>query len=184
MSGKASLVKNLEELGLSLSEENQAKVLAKIRKLGESKQKITLSDLPFIISDVMESNEYEHIKLLDCAINSSLNLDSTVSILVEIKGKITRSAGSGNGGFDAFIDAISKAVKPYHYKLPDLADFEVRIPKGGNANALTECIITWDTGDRPINTRGVHVNQVFAAISATIRMINIQLHAQQELVRE
>ena len=184
MSGKASLSKNLEELGLSLSDENQAKVLARIRKLGHSKQQITLHDLPFIISDVMESNDYEHLKLLDCAINSSLNLDSTVSILVEIEGKKHRAAGSGNGGFDAFIDAISKAVQAYNYQLPSLIDFEVRIPRGGHANALTECIINWNTGDKPITTRGVHVNQVFAAISATIRLINIQLHTRKEKLKQ
>jgi len=184
MSGKASLVKNLEELGLSLSEENQAKVLARVRKLGDSKERITLHDLPFIISDVMESNDYHHIKLLDCAINSSLNLDSTVSIKVEIEGISHRCAGSGNGGFDAFIDAIHKVLKKSDYILPSLTDFEVRIPKGGHANALTECIITWDTGDKPIKTRGVHVNQVFAAISATIRLINIQLHTRGKLLQQ
>ena len=177
MSGKASLAKNLEELGLSLSEENQVKVLEKVRQLGRAKQKITLHDLPFIISDVMESHDYHHIKLLDCAIHSSLNLDSTASILLEIQGKNYRSAGSGNGGFDASIDALGKALLQFDYKLPKLIDFEIRIPKGGKANALTECIITWDTGEKPIKTRGVHVNQVFAAISATIRLINIQLHA-------
>ncbi|MFK5984426.1 MAG: alpha-isopropylmalate synthase regulatory domain-containing protein [Pseudomonadota bacterium] len=182
MSGKASLEKNLEELGLSLSDENQAKVLARVRQLGDSKQQISLHDLPFIISDVMESNDFHHIKLLDCSINSSLKLESTVSLLVEIEAESFRSSGSGNGGFDAFIDAISKIVKKSNFSLPGLVDFEVRIPKGGNANALTECIITWDTGDKPIKTRGVHVNQVFAAISATIRLINIQLHARKKAV--
>jgi len=178
MSGKASLAKNLEELGLSLSEENQAKVLDRVRKLGDSKQRITLDDLPFIISDVMESNDFHHIKLLDCSINSSLKLESTVSIMVDIEGKSHRAAGSGNGGFDAFIDAIAKILKLYDYQLPVLSDFEVRIPKGGNTSALTECIITWDTDGKPIKTRGVHSNQVLAAISATIRIINIQLHAR------
>lgn len=180
MSGKASLAKNLEELGLSLSEANQAKVLDRVRKLGDSKQRITLDDLPFIISDVMESNDYHHIKLLDCSINSSLKLESTVSILVDIEGKTHRAAGSGNGGFDAFIDSISKLLKLYDYQLPTLTDFEVRIPKGGNTSALTECIITWDTDGKSIKTRGVHANQVLAAISATIRIINIQLHARKK----
>jgi len=181
MSGKASLAKNLDELGLSLSDENQAKVLARVRKLGDSKQRITLDDLPFIISDVMESKDYHHIKLLDCSINSSLKLESTVSIMVEIEGQTYRAAGSGNGGFDAFIDAISKVLKQYDYRLPNLSDFEVRIPKGGTTNALTECIITWDTtGGKPIKTRGIHANQVLAAVCATIRVINIQLHARKK----
>ncbi len=176
MSGKASLLKNLEKLDLSLSPKNQAKVLKRIVKLGDSKQNITHDDLPFIIADVMESSDYHHIKLLNCSITSGLNLESTVSIAVQLHGKTHKSTGSGNGGFDAFINAIGKVFEADQYALPKLEDFEVRIPRGGNTNALTECIITWQSNEKRIKTRGVHSNQVFAAILATTRVINLQLH--------
>jgi D-citramalate synthase len=58
-------------------------------------------------------------------------------------------------------------------------DYEVRIPKGGHTDALTECIITWDCGGQNLKTRGVHSNQVFAAILATLRIINMQLHERE-----
>ena len=178
MSGKASLKKNLELLDLDLSEENQKKVLARIIKLGDSKQTITTDDLPFIIADVLESKNYQYIKLLNCSITSGLNLEATVSIRVEVKGETHLASGSGNGGFDAFIDAINKVMKLHDYTLPALLDYEVRIPKGGNTNALTECVITWDCENKMRKSRGVHSNQVFAAVMATLRMINIQLHEQ------
>lgn len=176
MSGKASLKKNLERLEVELSEEDQKKVLARIVSLGDSKQTITTDDLPFIIADVLESKSYQHIKLLNCTLNSGLDLQSTVSLRVEIQGENHQATGAGSGGFDAFIDAISKVLKKYDYRLPELADYEVRIPKGGHANALTECVITWDCGNELRKTRGVHVNQVFSGIMATIKLINIQLH--------
>ncbi len=176
MSGKASLKKNLEKLGLTLSEADQKKVLARIVKLGDSKQTITTEDLPFIIADVLESESYHHIKLLNCSITSSLDLESTASIQVEIKGKAHSASGSGNGGFDAFIDAINKVLSGYDQRLPGLVDYEVRIPKGGHTSALTECVITWDCGGQMRKTRGVHSNQVFASVLAALRMINIQLH--------
>ena len=176
MSGKASLLKNLEALDLELSEEDQQRVLARIVKLGDSKQRITPEDLPFIIADVLESKSYHHIKLLNCAINSGLDLESTASVRLEVQGEIYTTAGSGNGGFDAFIDAISKVLKKRNYQLPSLVDYEVRIPKGGNTYALTECVITWNANGKRIKTRGVHANQVFAAVLATLRVINIQLH--------
>lgn len=163
-------------MNLSLSPENQKKVLRRIVKLGDSKQTITPEDLPFIIADVMESSDYHHIKLVNCSITSGLNLDSTVSIAVELEGKLQKSTGSGNGGFDAFINAIDKIFASHAYSLPKLEDFEVRIPRGGNTNALTECVITWQTKGKTIRTRGVHANQVFAAILATTRVINLQLH--------
>ncbi|MGD7037197.1 alpha-isopropylmalate synthase regulatory domain-containing protein [Methylotuvimicrobium buryatense] len=176
MSGKASLKKNLERLEVELSEEDQKKVLARIVSLGDSKQTITTDDLPFIIADVLESKSYQHIRLLNCSLNSGLDLQSTVSLRVEIQGENHQATGAGSGGFDAFIDAISKVLKKYDYRLPELADYEVRIPKGGHANALTECVITWNCGNELRKTRGVHVNQVFSGIMATIKLINIQLH--------
>jgi D-citramalate synthase len=176
MSGKASLKKNLELLELDLSEEDQKKVLARIVSIGDSKQTITTDDLPFIIADVLESKNYEHIKLLACSINSGLDLQSTVSLRVEIKGNKHQATGAGSGGFDAFIDAISKVLTKYAYTLPALADYEVRIPKGGHTSALTECVITWDCGAELRKTRGVHANQVFSGILATIKLINSQLH--------
>lgn len=177
MSGKASLKKNLELLEVELSAKNQEKVLARIVKLGDSKQTINVDDLPFIIADVLENKDYQHIKLLNCVITSGLNLEAMVSMRVEVKGITHTASGSGNGGFDAFIDAINKVMKLHNHTLPDLIDYEIRIPKGGgHANALTECIITWNLNNKIRRTRGVHSNQVFAAVSAALRIINIQIH--------
>src|SRR5690606_10410744 len=177
MSGKASLLKNLEALGITLSPENQAKVLARIVKMGDSKHQITLDDLPFIIADVMESKDYKHIRLLDCEINSRLNQSSRVDIEVELQGKVYSASGEGNGGFDAFINAIQSILSDKGVTLPDLVDYEVKIPKGGHTSALTECVVTWRlAGNRKVKTRGVHANQVFAAVLATLRIINLQLH--------
>lgn len=183
LSGKASLKKNLERLEITLSEENQQKVLSRIIKLGDSKQLITTDDLPFIIADVLESEDYRHIKLHNCSITSGLDLESTVSIRVEIKDKTHVASGSGNGGFDAFIDAINKVLGKYDCKLPELLDYEVRIPKGGHTSALTECVITWDYNGKGRKTRGVHSNQVFASVIAALRMANILLHEDESKIK-
>lgn len=179
MSGKASLLKNLEAMDLSLSEEVQDKVLKRIVRLGDSKQTITPEDLPFIIADVMESRDYHHIKLLNCSITSALDLESTVSIQLEVSGETHKATGTGTGGFDAFIQAANMILGKYDYHLPRLVDYEVRIPKGSDTNALTECIITWNDGTKNLRTRGVHANQVYAAILAALRVINLQLHERE-----
>jgi D-citramalate synthase len=179
MSGKASLIKNLEQLDLSLSDENLKKVLQRIVELGDSKQTITEDDIPFIIADVLESKDYKHVRLVHCSITSGLDLESTVSMQVEVAGKLHKSSGTGNGGFDAFNDAINKVLKKYDYKTPKLVDFAVRIPKGGETSALTEAIITWKTKGKYMKTRGVHANQVFAAILATLRLINLQFQERK-----
>ncbi len=180
MSGKASLIKNLEELGISLAKEDQALVLERVVKLGDSKEQITKEDLPFIIADTLESKNYNHIKLLNCSITSGLDLQSVVSVKVELDGKTHKSTGHGNGGFDAFIMAIKPLLQPYGVEFPELLDYEIRIPKGGRTSALTECFISWQDPQRTYRTRGVDANQVFAGIYATMRMLNMKLHEHKE----
>jgi D-citramalate synthase len=178
MSGRASLLKNLEKLGLDLPTEIQQKVLTKIVQLGDSKQTITTDDLPFIIADVLENNNYQHIQLIDCSITSEFESISIATLCVKIKEREHSATGSGNGGFDAFIDAINKIMALYNYTLPELIDYEVRIPKGGHTYALTECLITWECAEDVRKTRGVHANQVFASVLATLKIINIHLQEQ------
>jgi D-citramalate synthase len=179
MSGKASLLKNLERLDITLTKENMEKVLKRVVELGDTKKTITSEDLPFIIAEVLESKDYSHIELLNCSITSGLDLESTASIRVRIGDSVEISAGIGNGGFDAFMNAIGKVLKRYGVTLPKLTDFEVRIPRGGRTNALTEATITWDDERGTFKTRGVQSNQVFAAVNATMRMINMQMHNHQ-----
>jgi len=180
LSGKASLAKNLERLGIALSEDNQRKVLRRVVELGDSKKTITAEDLPFIIAEVLESKDYQHAELLACNVSSSLGLESTASIKVCLRGEHLTATGSGNGGFDAFNNALAKVVRRQGLSLPQLADYEVRIPKGGRTDALTECTITWldpaAPGHRTFKTRGIHANQVFASIGATMRMLNLLIH--------
>jgi D-citramalate synthase len=124
----------------------------------------------------LESESYKHIRLLDCTITSRLDQSSVANISVNIKGSEHKASGEGNGGFDAFIQAVNQVLVNYDTVLPELEDYEVRIPKGGHTNALTECVITWANERKMRKTRGVHANQVFASILAALRMINIQLH--------
>ena len=63
MSGKANVVKNLEELGVTLNEKDLKKVTQRVINL-EIRTKITRSDLPYIISDVLDSeNKRNNIKI-------------------------------------------------------------------------------------------------------------------------
>ena len=179
MSGKASLKKNLEELGISLSAQDQAEVLKRVVSLGDSKETITMDDLPFIIADVLESKDFRHIELLACSFTSGLDQESTARIHVKVNGDVHEASGAGNGGFDAFIDAIRKVLPP-SLDFPDLVDYALRIPRGGSTSALTEVSITWRDGPRTARTRGVNANQVLAGVGATLRMLNMKLHQEAE----
>lgn len=177
LAGKASLEQNLDEMGIKLDPEDQKKVLAKVIELGDSKQIITPEDLPYIIADVLDNNDQQRIVLHDCKMISSLNAESQVELSLSIDGTIHYEQGKGNGAYDAFVDALDKVLdKSIKLTRPKLIDYEIHIPKGGKTDALTEAAITWQlANERKITTRGVHSNQVFAAIQATLKVVNNQL---------
>jgi D-citramalate synthase len=174
LAGKASLEQNLNELGIVLTEEDQKKVLNKIIQLGDSKQTITPDDLPFIITDVLENSDGQRVTLIDCKTISNLNDSSKATLTVEIDGSTYTESGMGNGAFDAFVDALDKVLEANtNITRPKLLDYQIHIPKGGQTNALTEAAITWQLENtRKMVTRGVNSNQVFAAMQATIKVIN------------
>jgi len=175
LSGRASLFKNLERLDIVLADADQERVLKRVIELGDAKKHITSDDLPFIIAEVLEGRGEEHVTLLNCFVTSGLDLNSTASIKIRIGNEVHIVSGIGNGGFDAFMAGLRKLQSKLQVPILNLSDYEVHIPEGGKTNALTESLITWETNGEPLRTRGVDANQVFAAIKATIRMLNIQI---------
>ncbi len=177
LAGKASIEKNLDELGIKLNADDLKKVLEKVIALGDSKQVITTDDLPFIIADVLERSDLQRIRLIECKTYSSLSKESEVELTISIDGKPFTEKGSGNGGYDAFINALDKILNnEIDIARPTLVDYQVHIPRGGKTNALTEAVITWQlANNKKMTTRGVHSNQVIAAIYATLKLINTLL---------
>jgi D-citramalate synthase len=73
------------------------------------------------------------------------------------------------------MSAIKKILKRTHLDVPELVDYQVRIPRGGKTNALTEAIITWQVKGKRLQTIGIDSDQVISAVNATLKMLNLQL---------
>jgi len=176
LSGKASIDKNLENIGLELDQDVRDKVLAEVIRLGDKKKKITPYDLPYIISDVLNSQNDIRIKFLDYDIKTSKGKLPTASLTIDYDGKIIESAAKGDGGYDAFMKALKKALKTIGIVPPKLVGYEVQIPPGGKTDALVEATISWDDVDMasPFTTTAVDSDQTVAAIEATEKMLNLK----------
>ena len=171
-SGKANIEKNLEELGLALSPEDVKKVTERIIQLGDKKEVVTQGDLPYIISDVLNSDAYEErVKVKSYVLNHAKGLRPSSTIAIEIDNEIIEAHAQGDGQYDAFMNALGKV---YHQKkLPSLVDYAVRIPPGSSSDALCETIITWKNESKEFVTRGLDSDQTVSAIKATEKMLNI-----------
>ncbi len=172
-SGKANILKNISELGISLNAVELKKVTQKVIELGDQKEKVTQEDLPYIISDVLQQESIRHdIKIEGYHMTHSKDLKPTVQLKLNIYGKSYESYASGIGQYDSFMKALKKIYKTLGKELPRLTDFHVTIPPGGKTDALVETVITWQT-HKIFKTKGLDGDQTVAAMKATEKMLNI-----------
>jgi D-citramalate synthase len=172
-SGKANILKNLEELGISLEKEELAKVTQRIIELGDKKERVTTEDLPYIISDVLQNNSIaKEISIEGYHMTHSKGLKPSVQLRLNIQGKSYNASATGDGQYDSFMKAVKKIYKSRKKELPKLIDYHVSIPPGGKTDAFVETVITWDFG-KIFKTKGLDPDQTVAAMMATEKMLNI-----------
>jgi len=173
-SGKANIENNLQQLGIQLSDEDLKKVTQRIIELGDRKEMVTQADLPYIISDILDSNTIEEkVQIENYVLTHSKDLRPSVTLKISINNEIFEEHAQGDGQYDAFVNALQKIYKLKKLELPLLTDYTVRIPLGGKSDALCETIITWLHNGKEFKTRGLDSDQTVAAIKATQKMLNI-----------
>lgn len=173
-SGKANIEKNLQELGIKLNDEDLKKVTQKIIELGDRKENVTKEDLPYILSDVLDTSAViENVKILNYVLTHSKNLQPSSTLQVQIGDEVFQENAQGDGQYDAFMNALRKIYLKKGKDLPVLTDYSVRIPPGGKTDALCETIITWSINGKDVKTRGLDSDQTVSAIEATRKMLNI-----------
>ncbi len=174
MSGKASIFKNLEELGIELNKNEMKLITKRVIELGDKKETVTKEDLPYIISDVLRSEKVaQRIKIRNYSLSVAAGLRSMATLSIEINSKIYQQTASGDGQYDAFMKALWRIYDQLGKSHPVLKDYFVTIPPGGRTDALVECMITWDYKGKTFKTRGLDSDQTIAAIKGTLRMLNI-----------
>ena len=174
-SGKANIQKNLQDLGLSLNDEDLKKVTQRIIELGDKKEVVSQEDLPYIISDVLDSDTIEKRVIVEnYVLGHAKGMKPSTTLKLRVEGVMYEAHSQGDGQFDAFMNALRKLYKTHSKKeLPDLIDYGVRIPPGSHSDALCETIITWKREDNEFITRGLDSDQTVSAIKATEKMLNI-----------
>jgi (R)-citramalate synthase len=173
-SGKASIKKNLDALGIELDDDSMKLVTERIIQLGDRKELVTQEDLPYIISDVLKQKTGEQpVKVLNYALSLTHGLRPTASVMLEINGEIYQESAPGDGQYDAFMKAVHKIYLSQQRALPNLTNYAVTIPPGGRTDAFVQTVIFWSYKDKTFRTSGLDADQTEAAIKATLKMLNI-----------
>ena len=137
------------------------------------KEKLTAEDLPYIISDVLNSSNIKNKVIIKSYIlKHTKGINPSAELEIEIDGNLFKEIGNGDGQFNAFMNAINK-IYNNKIKLPTLIDYAVTIPRGSNSDSLCETLITWKNEKKEFITRGLDPDQTVSAIKATEKMLNI-----------
>ncbi len=182
LSGKASLDHNLRELGIVLPDSHRDLVLERIVDLGDRKHIVTPDDLPYLIADVLKTPDDQRVKIDHYRVEVGSDESPRAEVTLTYQGAVEKAEGNGDGGYDAFMNALKKAAKALDIDVPILADYRVRIPPGGRTGALVETTVTWAAEEtttaarrksgETFSTLGVDSDQLAAAIIATEKMLN------------
>ncbi len=175
LAGKASLDHNLKAIGIELSDEEHALVLQRIIELGDKKQAISVQDLPYIIADVLKTPDERRVRVEAYAVTVGTDQTPLAEVTLRVGRRSARAKAKGDGGYDAFMNAMKKAARRFEIEVPRLEDFRVRIPPGGRTAALVETVITWRSDDHAegtFSTLGLDSDQLAAAVIATEKMLN------------
>ena len=182
LSGRASLDHNLDRLGIDLPAADREVVLRRIVELGDKKHVVSPEDLPYIIADVLARPAEQMLRVTDYRVTVASGEAPQAEVTLSYQGNVEKAEASGDGGYDAFMNALKKAAKRFQLDVPMLADYRVRIPPGGRTTALVETHVSWrieqDVAGRKkpltetFSTLGVDSDQLGAAVIATEKMLN------------
>ncbi|TDO05257.1 alpha-isopropylmalate synthase regulatory domain-containing protein [Sunxiuqinia elliptica] len=174
-SGKANIKANLEEMGIELAPEALKMVTSRIIELGDRKETVTAEDLPYIVADVLQERIEQKILINNYSLSHAMGLKPSATVSIQVQGKNYEATASGDGQYDAFVNALKVIYKKLKKPFPKLVDYSVTIPPGGKTDALVETVIIWEL-EREFKTRGLDLDQTAAAIKATVRMLNLLEH--------
>ncbi|HXK24718.1 MAG TPA: alpha-isopropylmalate synthase regulatory domain-containing protein [Myxococcota bacterium] len=175
LSGKASLDHNLRSLGIELRPHDRELVLQRIVELGDKKHAVGAQDLPYIIADVLKSPDAQLVHVESYHVTVGTGSQPRADVVLAARRRRARASAHGDGGYDAFMNALRKAARRLELPVAQLTDFRVRIPPGGQTAALVETVISWKgngRADEGFTTLGVDSDQLAAAVIATEKMLN------------
>ena len=175
LSGKASLDYNLKTLGIELRADDRTVLLQRIIELGDKKHTVNVQDLPYIIADILKTPDDQRVRVVSYEVAVASGEEPRARVKLAYHRRTASASSSGDGGYDAFMNALRRAARKLNLSVARLADYRIRIPPGGRTAALVEALITWKSDlheEGTFSTLGVDPDQLAAAVIATEKMLN------------
>ncbi|RLI93966.1 MAG: 2-isopropylmalate synthase, partial [Candidatus Altiarchaeales archaeon] len=169
--GMKSVKKMLDELNISVNDEQLREIFEQIKYIGDKGKKVTSADLEAIAHSVLGIEIEKAIRVDELVAIAGNRFTPTASVKVRIDGKEIRASGIGTGPVDAAINAIRQATKDIPF---ELIEYHVDSISGGT-DAVVEVMVKLRSKGKIITARGAGTDIVLASVDALVNGLNLIL---------
>lgn len=167
--GLKSVEKALDELRISVNDEQLKDIFKQIKYMGDKGKRVTSVDLEAIAYSSLGQDIERVIRLEELVAVAGNKITPTASVKVKINGKEVVSSSVGTGPVDAAINAIHRATKEIPF---ELIEYHVDSISGGT-DATVKVEVKLKSRDKIITSQGVGTDIVLSSVDAMINGINL-----------
>ena len=167
-SGRNAFRTRLEELGISFEKEEELNaVFSQFKELADKKHEIYDDDLQALVSDSIQGNADERIKLISLKVGIETGIKPKAQVTLSIDGEQKHADAEGGGPVDATYKAIESMVRSgcnlQLYSVNNITD---------GTDSQGEVTVRIDKGGRIVNGLGSDTDIVIASAKAYINALN------------
>ena len=167
-SGRNAFRTRLEELGISFEKEKELNaVFSQFKELADKKHEIYDDDLQALVSDSIQGNADERIKLISLKVGIETGIKPKAQVTLSIDGEQKHADAEGGGPVDATYKAIESMVGSgcnlQLYSVNNITD---------GTDSQGEVTVRIDKGGRIVNGLGSDTDIVIASAKAYINALN------------
>ena len=167
-SGRNAFRTRLEELGISFEKEEELNaVFSQFKELADKKHEVYDDDLQALVSDSIQGNADERIKLISLKVGIETGIKPKAQVTLSIDGDQKHADAEGGGPVDATYKAIESMVGSgcnlQLYSVNNITD---------GTDSQGEVTVRIDKGGRIVNGLGSDTDIVIASAKAYINALN------------
>ena len=167
-SGRNAFRTRLEELGISFEKEEELNaVFSQFKELADKKHEIYDDDLQALVSDSIQGNADERIKLISLKVGTETGIKPKAQVTLSIDGEQKHADAEGGGPVDATYKAIESMIGSgcnlQLYSVNNITD---------GTDSQGEVTVRIDKGGRIVNGLGSDTDIVIASAKAYINALN------------
>ena len=170
---QATVMRYVERLGYSLSDEDAAAVFEAFKKIAANKERVGATELDAIVASAALQVPPTYV-LEGYVINSGLSFKATSHISLRKNGELVEAVSLGDGPIDSSFKSIESVVGK-HYELDD---FRIQAVTEGR-EAVGESIVKLIADGKVYSGRGISTDIVESSIRAYINALNKIAYEEQ-----